>query len=167
MSLTIKLAGEEVALLPERGLFWVRESMLLIADWHVGKAASLRAAGIGVPEGDLAEEFGRLDTMIEKTGAAELVILGDFAHARAGLNPRLLGMIGDWIGRSGVRASLVSGNHDRSAGVDRACLDGLDLLGDGLVQEPFVLRHEPEKSEGGYVLAGHIHPAVRLGEGKP
>ncbi|HUP30403.1 MAG TPA: DEAD/DEAH box helicase, partial [Usitatibacter sp.] len=27
---------------------------------------------------------------------------------------------------------------------------------------PFVLNHEPGPSRGGYALAGHIHPAVRL-----
>ncbi len=44
--------------------------MLLIADWHVGKAATFRAAGIAVPEGDLDEELLRLDAMLEATGAA-------------------------------------------------------------------------------------------------
>ena len=94
MSLTIKLAEEELILLPERGLFWARESMLLVADWHVGKAAAFRTAGIGVPDGDLDEEFARLESMATVTGADSLVILGDFVHAREGLTPDLAREVG-------------------------------------------------------------------------
>ena len=30
------------------------------------------------------------------------------------------------------------------------------------IQEPFVFTHRPQPSSAGYVLAGHLHPAVRL-----
>lgn len=166
MSLTIEIAGEEVELLPERGLFWARRSMLLIADWHVGKAAAFRAAGIGVPDGDLDEELGRLEAMLQRTRAEELMILGDFVHARDGLTEDLVARVAGWVAAAPVRASLVCGNHDRSAGLDRVKRCGLNLLGDGVLHEPFVLQHEPGQSKCGYVLAGHIHPAVWLGEGK-
>ena len=29
---------------------------------------------------------------------------------------------------------------------------------------PFIANHHPEPARGGYVLAGHIHPAVRLSD---
>lgn len=166
MSLSIDLAGERLVLLPERGLFWERGQMLLIADWHLGKAATFRAAGIAVPEGDLDEELQRLDQMLEATGAAELVILGDFAHARSGLTDRLAGRIQAWISECPAQVALLAGNHDRSAGLARVGSLGLELLGDSTCREPFVLQHEPGMSPAGYVLAGHLHPAVSLGEGK-
>lgn len=166
MSVTIDLAGEKIALLPERGLFWGRDSLLLVADWHIGKAAAFRAAGIGVPDGDLEEEFARLDLMLEQTGAGELLVLGDFVHAQDGLTADLIERVSVWIAGTGVRVALVSGNHDRSAGIDRVARIGIEMLGDGVKRGPFVLRHEPGESADGYVLAGHIHPAVRLGEGK-
>lgn len=164
MSITIELAGEEVVLLPERGLFWARESMLMIADWHVGKAASLRASGIPVPDGDLTEEFERLNVMIDRTGARELMILGDLAHARSGLTADIVTQVECWIDSSDTEVVLVSGNHDRSAGVD--LWKGMTLTGDRAERAPFLLCHEPQANPLGYVLAGHIHPAVRLGEGK-
>ena len=166
MSLKIELAGEEIALLPERGLHWARESLLLVADWHVGKAATFRAAGIGVPEGDLGEEFARLEAMIERTGVREVVVLGDFVHARAGLTEELIDTVVEWTSSSGVELGLVCGNHDRSAGMDRVGKFGLEPLGESVVRGPFVLQHEPGDSERGYVLSGHVHPCVRLGEGK-
>ena len=30
------------------------------------------------------------------------------------------------------------------------------------VMQPFVLAHHPVASDAGYVLAGHVHPSVRL-----
>jgi DNA ligase-associated metallophosphoesterase len=164
--LTIELAGEKIALLPERGLFWKRASLLLIADWHLGKAATFRAAGIAVPDGGLDEELERLETMLERTGAGELLVLGDLAHARQGLTEDLLERVGAWVAGVGVRVSLVAGNHDRSAGIARVERAGLEMLGDGVARAPFVFQHEPGESGDGYVLAGHLHPAVRLGEGK-
>ncbi len=166
MSQKIEIAGEELRLLPGRGLFWVRESLLMIADWHLGKAAAFRAAGIGLPDGDLDEELLRLDEMLAQTGAGELLILGDLAHARAGLSPELVGRVAEWVAGAGSRVGLVAGNHDVSAGLNRASFPGIELLGERAVRPPFVLKHEPGKDEAGYVLAGHIHPAVRLGEGK-
>jgi DNA ligase-associated metallophosphoesterase len=166
MSLNTKLAGEDMVLLPERGLFWERRAMLLIADWHVGKAATFRAAGIPVPEGDLEEEFGRLEAMLGRTGADELVLLGDLVHAGSGLTEATIKRLQTWVSSCGVRVALVEGNHDRSAGIARVARLGLEMLGIESRQEPFVLQHEPSDSERGYVLAGHLHPTVRLGEGK-
>ncbi|MGI9240787.1 MAG: ligase-associated DNA damage response endonuclease PdeM [Verrucomicrobiales bacterium] len=166
MPLHIRLAGESIGLFPERGLFWERGRCLLIADWHIGKAATFRAAGIGVPDGDLDEEFARLDQMLEASGATELVILGDLAHARAGLSEGLAGRMRDWISGCGARVGLVAGNHDHSAGLADLRGFGLDLLGDSLQRGPFTLQHEPAAGGSEYVLAGHLHPAIRLGEGK-
>ena len=166
MSVQIEIAGEALELLPGRGLFWGRDSVLMIADWHLGKAASFRAAGIGLPDGDLDEELLRLDGMLAQTGAGELLILGDLAHARAGLSSDLLGRIADWIAGAGIRVGLLAGNHDVSAGLNRASFPGIELLGERVERAPFVLQHAPASDAGGYVIAGHIHPAVRLGEGK-
>ena len=167
--LNIQIAGEELQLLPERGLFWERSSTLMLADWHVGKSAAFRAAGIAVPEGDLVEEIGRVAAMLDRTGAENLVVLGDFVHAASSLSNTVVGQVEAWfeeMEQRDTRVSLVSGNHDRSAGISRIGKLGIELLPEVCERAPFVLRHEPGASEDGYVLAGHIHPAVRLGEGK-
>ena len=166
MALDTEIAGENLTLLPQRGLFWQRRAMLLIADWHLGKAATFRAAGIGVPDGGLEEELGRLDTMLASTGAEEIVLLGDLVHAQPGLTDDMIDRVGDWISTCGARVSLVDGNHDRAAGLARVGRLGLGMLGGTARRTPFVLQHEPGMSNDGYVLAGHLHPALRLGEGK-
>ena len=166
VSFRIEIAGEELCLLPGRGVFWGRESLLMVADWHLGKAATFRAAGIGLPDGDLDEELVRLEEMLDQTGAEELVILGDLAHARAGLSKSLVSHVADWVGSAGIRAGLVAGNHDLAAGLGRTGFPGIEWLGDKVERDPFVLQHAPGKDGAGYVFAGHLHPAVQLGEGK-
>jgi metallophosphoesterase superfamily enzyme len=59
---------------------------------------------------------------------------------------------------------LVRGNHDQHAGDPPAewrvaCLD------EPVIDRPFVWRHFPEAEAAGYTVAGHWHPAVRLGRG--
>ena len=56
---------------------------------------------------------------------------------------------------------LIRGNHDRHAGAPPADLD-IDGHGDALLIPPFVFAHVPAPHPDGYVLAGHLHPALRL-----
>lgn len=161
-ALRTMLAGEEVALLPSRGLWWESQRTLFVADVHLGKPAAFRAMGIPVPEAASRADLQRLGALVDALGAHRLVILGDLLHARQGRTPETIEGFIDWrAGRAAVEVLLVRGNHDRSAGDPPEawgvrCVDGPHALG------PFVLRHEPATDERGYVLCGHIHPAVRL-----
>jgi metallophosphoesterase superfamily enzyme len=56
---------------------------------------------------------------------------------------------------------LVRGNHDARAGDPPRELD-VECVTAPLLQLPFVLHHHPRRSDAGYVLCGHIHPAVNL-----
>lgn len=156
------LQGESLVLLPERALYWEERSALLIADAHWGKAATFRASGIPVPGGTTAEGLRRLTRALERTGAERIVFLGDFLHARAGRAPATLATLAGWRERHPrVEMLLVRGNHDREAGDPP---EGLGVLCvDPPVREgPFVLAHYPQWIGGGYGIAGHLHPAVRL-----
>ena len=70
--------------------------------------------------------------------------------------------LGRWRERwADRRVQIVRGNHDRHAG------DAPDALRFEAVEEPFpdapfLLKHFPDPEPGGYVLAGHLHPAVVL-----
>ena len=81
------IAGERVSLLPERAAYWERTRTLLVADPHFGKAAAFRAAGVPVPRGTTTGSLTRLDAALARTGAARIVFLGDFLHAREGREP--------------------------------------------------------------------------------
>jgi len=160
--LAIELAGEAMVLLPERALYRPAASTLLIADPHWGKAAAFRAAGVAVPGGTTTEGLERLTAALERTGAARLVVLGDLLHARAGRAPRTLAAVAAWRERHPrLAVTLVRGNHDRHAGDPPAEL-GIDCCDPPCAEGPFVLSHHPRPAPGGYVLAGHLHPAVSL-----
>jgi uncharacterized protein len=56
----------------------------------------------------------------------------------------------------------VRGNHDRHAG-DPPREWGIETLAGPLRTGGLALAHHPDPLPGAYVIAGHIHPAVRLG----
>ena len=156
------IAGECVTLLPERGVFWESWRTLFIADLHLGKSAAFRAVGVPVPEASTDADLARLDRMIERTSAAALVILGDLFHARSGCTQEPMGAFERWRARRGDLAiTLVRGNHDRAAGDPPARWDIRTISGPASMG-PFALVHEPAEVEHAYVLAGHLHPAVRM-----
>ena len=133
-----------------------------MADAHWGKAASFRAAAIALPGGTTSDDLARLDRALARTGARRLVLLGDLFHARAGKAERTLETISAWRARNaGLEIALIRGNHDRGAGDPPAEL-AISSHDEPLADPPFVLRHFPRNSEGGYTLAGHLHPGVVL-----
>jgi uncharacterized protein len=157
------VAGEKLVLLPERAAFWPARKALFVADFHLGKAATFRRAGIPLPSGTTSENVERLGRAIDKTGATSVVFLGDFLHAKQGRAESTFNRFGAWReARNAVDVVMVRGNHDKKAGDPpdewrMRCIEAGERIG------PFVLNHEPGPARGGgYALAGHIHPAVRL-----
>lgn len=158
----IELAGERLLLMPERAAFWRGASTLLIADPHLGKAATFRAAGLAVPGGTTGWALERLSGLLDRTGAVRLVFLGDLFHAREGHTTATRAALAGWRQRhAAVDVVLVRGNHDRRAGDPHPSL-GIRCLDAPLRAGPFALRHHPDPTPGAYTLAGHLHPAVRL-----
>jgi DNA ligase-associated metallophosphoesterase len=158
----IELAGERVRLLAERALFWEREDTLIAADLHWGKAAAFRAGGIPVPRGTTSADLARLGRALSLTGAHRLILLGDLLHAREWRGAETVRTIADWrAGARGLKVVLIRGNHDRRAG-DPPSDFGIEVVNGPLRAGPFALRHEPQRVEGAYVLAGHVHPGVTV-----
>jgi DNA ligase-associated metallophosphoesterase len=160
--LRIDLQGESVVLLPERALFWEREEALIVADVHLGKAAAFRAAALPLPGGTTTEALTRLGAAIGRTGARRLLFLGDLLHARAGRAARTLAAVAAWReDQPGLEILLVRGNHDRGAG-DPPDDWRVRCVDEPWREGPFAFRHHPGDDPEGYVLAGHVHPAVHL-----
>jgi DNA ligase-associated metallophosphoesterase len=156
------LAGESVVLLAERALLWEGAGTLLAADVHLGKAAAFRAAAIPMPGGTTTAALARLTSALARTGARRLLLLGDFFHARSGRAARTLAAIAEWRTRhADLEILLVRGNHDRGAG-DPPAEWRFDCRDEPWVEPPFAFRHHPAEEPSGYVLAGHLHPAVSL-----
>lgn len=159
-AIDIELAGEAVRLTAGRGLYWPAERTLFAADLHWGKAAAFRAAAVPVPD-DTERDLDRLGELIRRTGAERLIVLGDLTHARSGITPRLIDTVSVWRrGFSSLEFGLVRGNHDRGP---TPAAWGVQELDEPTDFGPFTLRHTPAEPDGpGYVLAGHVHPAVTL-----
>ncbi len=159
--MTVLVGGETMEARPDHTLFWPSEGVLFVADVHLGKAAAFRALGrMALPTGTTVSTLGRLEAALGATGARELVILGDLWHARAGRDAQTLGEFAAFRERwFHVKTTLVEGNHDRRSGTLPPEF-GVEEVEEGARRAPLVLRHHPEADDGGYVLAGHVHPGV-------
>jgi DNA ligase-associated metallophosphoesterase len=120
-----------------------------------------------VPEGTTGGAVARLEALTDRTAARRIVFLGDFLHARPAQSKEVMDQLGRWRrAYRDVQLLMVRGNHDHHAGdppdeLTISCVDAPVLM------PPFILAHHPKPREEGYVLAGHVHPAVRLsGKGR-
>src|SRR5687768_6490546 len=95
------VAGERLLLLPEKAAYWPRTGALFVADFHLGKAATFRSAGIPLPYGTTRENIERLDRAVARTRARQVIFLGDFLHAATGRAPRTLDRFSEWRGSRG------------------------------------------------------------------
>lgn len=163
----VELRGERVSLLPERAAFWHRTATLLIADPHWGKAATFRASGIPVPSGTTREAIHRVDQLVTRTNAKAVVFLGDLLHAREGRSNEMFAALAEWRSSNmTIDVGLVRGNHDKRAGDPPSRL-GIRCVDAPHRADPFILAHHPTTSDEGYVIAGHVHPGIRIyGAGK-
>jgi len=158
----IDLCGQRVLLLPERAVFWENRSTLVLADMHLGKAASFRKFAIPTPGGMTTDDLARLSAIIARTRAQRLIILGDLFHAKAGRTAQNIAKVNSWRkANAGLEILHIRGNHDLGAG-DPPTQWEITCLNEPFSEDPFVLRHHPAHYPEGYTLAGHLHPAVTL-----
>jgi uncharacterized protein len=157
--LVIEWMRESLVLRADRSVHWPREHTLFVADLHFGKAESFRAAGLPIP-GTVSHTLSRLTHALNATGAQRLVVLGDFWHDQIGQTPLVDSNLAEWRDHHrDLRIELVRGNHDRmrppSSWAEHwqnaPCPVG-----------PFRCVHHCEPDDGGPILAGHLHPGVRM-----
>lgn len=155
-----------VQLMPERAVYWPAERTLFAADLHIGKAAVFRARGLPVPQGTTTQTLQRLSQALQRSGAERLVVLGDLLHAHESHAEPTMAALQRWRQAHATLDCLVlEGNHDRHAGALQASLRFTALQGH-YQTDALVGVHEPPASkpaaEHRLVLAGHVHPVVRL-----
>ena len=165
-ALDISVLGEQLSLLPQRALLWRARKMLIVADIHFGKAAAFRAGGIPVPHGTTCANLDALDALIATHGIGHILFLGDFLHAKTARAPATLLALQRWReSHPDLQLTLVRGNHDRHAGDPPPQL-AVDVVDEPWRVGPLALCHHPQELIGAYVLAGHVHPVVRLSVGR-
>lgn len=154
--------GETLWLLPEKAVYWPAQKALLVADVHIGKAASYRALHQPVPRGTTQATLARLDALLRHYPCERLIVLGDFLHARTGRAPATLALLQAWRERHAhIEMTLVRGNHDKHAGDPPSALS-IEVVEEPWLLGPFALQHEPDPHMQRPVLAGHVHPAYVL-----
>ena len=158
-SLEVRLDGEPVQLLADRALFWPARGRLLLADLHLGKADTFRAAGIALPRGGTELDLARISALVAETDADAVWVLGDMLHGRTDLSSWRSAWEAFRDRHPRLSIAVVDGNHDRA--LQQASLD-IERLGDAVHDGPFVLRHAPGRDPRGHVICGHLHPVLKL-----
>ncbi|WP_439590519.1 ligase-associated DNA damage response endonuclease PdeM [Hydrogenophaga sp.] len=163
-SMEVVLAGVALRLYADRALYWPEKRRLLVADLHLGKDDTFRAAGIALPAGSARHDLERLSALIEHSRAEALWFLGDLLHG-----PLVdTHWREDWAGfrarHAGLEMLLVEGNHDRAA--TQAGL-GIEHRRDRVEEahSPLVFAHAPQaalEGDGRLLICGHLHPVVRV-----
>jgi len=157
----------DILLLPGRAAFLPASQTLLVADLHLGKAATFRRAGIPVPEGSAQRDLERLAQLVRSHDVRRLIVLGDLFHAKGGCTPQVFAEFAALRARmADIAVVLVLGNHDRAVGRLPASL-GIDACLPSLDEPPFHLVHEPAtgvtaSSRDLFTVAGHLHPTVAI-----
>ena len=178
--------GVRLSLLPQRAVLLEDARALLVADVHLGKAASFRALGVPVPEGTTTATLLALDALVRRHAPALLCVLGDLLHAPAAQAPLVVDALASWRStHPQMRVLLVRGNHDDRAG-DPPPHCGIEVVDDPFLFAGLALRHappgpsgdmasdafagnrsaaEPVSPQPGSSIAGHLHPVATLASG--
>jgi metallophosphoesterase superfamily enzyme len=138
-----------------RALWLSALRVLVVADLHWGYAATHRARGNLLPEWGDEDIAARLRTLLEDYRPAEMIWLGDSLHGLPGRGAAEHFI--DTLPETPI--AVVAGNHD--ARWRRAS-------GKSLSRGGFFLHHGDRKLEvpkGLVEIIGHLHPAVRWGDG--
>lgn len=168
--LDVTLCGRTWALDPRGAAVLPEARTGFVADLHLGKTTHFRRTGLAVPEGGEGWDLGRLGEVVRDHGLRRLVVLGDLVHTARGLAPEVVDRFSSWrAAHPELDLVLVRGNHDRGAGALPPEW-GIQSV-DGPVRVAGVeCRHEPPPPGPSIepdtaVLAGHLHPVVRIREG--
>ena len=152
-----------LSLLAEGAVFFTGDSILVVADVHLGKSATFRARGLPVPEGDTARDLQRLLDLREKCGARHLVIAGDLFHAQSGITPELEAALARFIKELAIPVTLVLGNHDAKLA---KLPEGLNCVSHFDLGAGVRIVHDPAHAAGDtFHLCGHLHPVVSVRDG--
>jgi DNA ligase-associated metallophosphoesterase len=147
-------------LLHQKALYREADSLLVIADVHLGKASHFRKEGISIPASAQHADYERLNSLFSSVSPRKVIFLGDLFHSRIN---------GDWQNFAtiirqwpDIQFILVRGNHDL---INESHFDEMNILvTDTIEDDDCVYTHEPETKLHHHKtnIAGHIHPGVLL-----
>ncbi len=169
MQLTYELLewkGERWLLSPQRCLFWEGQKLLILSDFHIGKAAHFRKSGLAIPQQIFQEDLMRFFQQVQYFNPESILITGDLFHSFANKEHEWFGKWRDQLRDKEVL--LVKGNHEILHQNEYESL-GIKCVGDSCAIKDFVFIHDipSELNTGKTYITGHQHPGIRLsGKGK-
>lgn len=150
----------------EHAVFIEEESILAIADLHLGHEASLQAEHIAIPRFQLETMMPRLENLIERYEPEKLLINGDLKHEFSRNMEQEWDEVRQIVDFLADKAELViiRGNHDNYL---KTILSGMGIemydsyrTSDGRIE--FVHGHNSTPSSEELRIYGHEHPFIRL-----
>ncbi|MCC9643581.1 ligase-associated DNA damage response endonuclease PdeM [Rhodopirellula sp. JC740] len=165
--LGIELSGHNLELFAGGGLHWPEHQALMVSDLHLGKDATFRRHGIGVPTGASRATLRAVSEMLDASGATELFIIGDLFHARSSLSLDATAVFEAFLrSHSNVAVTLIEGNHDRAVGQLPKNWP-IDTVEGTFHLDSIAMTHEPSNlpCDADLLVSGHLHPAHVLNTG--
>lgn len=157
MSIIITIKSQEFILHPSGAIFWEAQSMLLIADVHLGKVTHFRKHGAAIPPHLAFENLEKLTEVTNHFQPQTVCFLGDLFHSK--LNTEW-DDFAKWVEYTSANVILISGNHDI---IPQYLFEdvGVEIF-DSLKIENFLLTHHPTEKDRFFNFCGHVHPGVKL-----
>ncbi|MCX7650314.1 MAG: ligase-associated DNA damage response endonuclease PdeM [Flavobacteriales bacterium] len=156
------LSQKKLLLLPEGALWWEPHKILVVSDVHMGKATHFRQNGIPVPWQEEFKNLKKLSFLLKTYQVQKLIFLGDLFHSHFSY---ATDAFAQWRRQwKAVEMVLVQGNHDLLSPESYARM-ALSVV-PSITQNGVHLSHFPEEGDpaaGELVVAGHLHPGLRVG----
>ena len=159
------IGGHTFKLLPQRAIHWKEQSVVLLADLHLGKINHFRRSGIPVPTKANEHNLEILIDLLQHTNPKRVICVGDLFHSHYNPEWEVFGEVVKHF--QSISFELVIGNHDILSELQYQ-RKGIQVH-EQLLIDNFIFTHHPmeEVPENKYNLAGHIHPGVHLvGKGR-
>jgi DNA ligase-associated metallophosphoesterase len=153
----IKINAQDFILHPSGAVFWVQQSMVLIADVHLGKLTHFRKHGAAIP---LVAGYKNLESLTEVVNHFQpktVCFLGDLFHSV--LNSEWENFA-KWIDYTASKVVLIIGNHDVIPPYLFEDI-GVEVLEEQIIGD-FYLTHHPTEHKTLFNFCGHIHPGVKM-----
>jgi uncharacterized protein len=151
--------NQKITFLLQKALWLEEESMLLLADTHLGKARHFRKGGIPIPDTIHDTDFSVLYGLIFNLHAKKVIFLGDLFHSDWNLHWQSFENFMNEFPE--VEFELIKGNHDiLKEEVYRE--SQLKVHASPLQIGELLLSHEPLESGELTNICGHVHPGIRL-----
>ncbi|SEL15849.1 ligase-associated DNA damage response endonuclease PdeM [Parapedobacter koreensis] len=161
MGKTIQILGTSLVMLPERALLLPDQDTLIIADWHLGKAAHFRKAGIFMPALPTDKDTMRLQSLLDNHPIRTVVLLGDLFHSD--LNSEWLAFERFRRANPTTHFVLTRGNHDVLPD-DLLEKNSVEVRASYPVTPYIVCTHHPMEQvmASQFNIAGHVHPGCLI-----